>query len=129
MTLAQREEIPDGWTSAPLKSVARLISGGTPDTENESYWADEDGKNWVAIGDMSGTDIVVSTEKTITSQGRLSARLVIGQPGTVLFAMYASVGAVSTLGIEASWNQAILGIEPIRARSNSRGTAVGLVDT
>ena len=127
MTLVQRDEIPDGWTSAPLKSVARLISGGTPDTENESYWANEDGENWVAIGDMSGTDLVVSTEKAITVQGRLSARLVVGQPGTVLFAMYASVGAVSTLGVKASWNQAILGIEPIHARSSPKYLAYSLI--
>ena len=38
-------------------------------------------------------------------------RLPIGSPGTVLFAMYASLGAVAVLGVEATWNQAILGVQ------------------
>ena len=34
--------------------------------------------------------------------------------------MYASVGAVAELGTEATWNQALLGIEPDRAVANAR---------
>ena len=127
MTADGRKELPNGWMFVPLKSVARLIPGGTPDTDNELYWADEGGESWVAIGDMSKTDLVASTEKSVTPAGRLSARLSTGSIGTVLFAMYASVGAVSTLGIEASWNQALLGVDPIGDKSDSKFLAYSLI--
>jgi len=41
-----------------------------------------------------------------------SKNMPIGQPGTLLLAMYASVGEVAFLKIEATWNQALLGITP-----------------
>lgn len=37
-----------------------------------------------------------------------------------MFAMYASVGELSVLGVRSSWNQAILGLEPIPSLSDAR---------
>lgn len=102
-----------------LKRVARLVAGGTPSVDDPDYWSD-DGVPWVVIGDMSGTDVVRSTGRRVTPAGIRARSLPIGDPGTVLFAMYASVGAVSVLGVSASWNQAILGIEPIGGKSDGR---------
>lgn len=99
----------------PLGYVATTIAGGTPSTSNPSYWCrdDEEGHPWVTIGDMSSTPLVTTTEKQVTEAGIGAARLSIGEPGTILFAMYgATLGAVSRLGLTASWNQAILGIFP-----------------
>ena len=67
----------------------------------------------MAIGDMTSQRAVRQTERHVTAEGIASKRLPVGKEGTVLFAMYASVGTVSILDIEASWNQAILGMEPI----------------
>ncbi len=92
-----------------LKRVAVLIAGGTPSTDEPEAW-DAGGVPWVAIGDMSGTRLVEHTKRAVSVHGLRSARLIVGAPGTVLFAMYASVGAVSRLGVSACWNQAILGI-------------------
>jgi len=99
----------------PLGYVATTIAGGTPSTSNSSYWCrdDEEGHPWVTIGDMSSTPVVTTTEKQVTEAGIGAARLSVGEPGTILFAMYgATLGAVSRLGLTASWNQAILGIFP-----------------
>ena len=95
----------------PLGYVATTVAGGTPSTSNSSYWCcdDEEGYPWVTIGDMSSTPVVTTTEKQVTDAGIDAARLSIGEPGTILFAMYgATLGAVSRLGLTASWNQAIL---------------------
>ena len=99
--------------SARLKHIlANLISGGTPDTNHEEFWADGDeGISWVAIGDMSTTAKVRVTEKKITESGLASKRLQVMPPGTLIYSMYASMGHVAELEIPAAINQALLGFE------------------
>jgi len=80
----------------------------------------ETGVPWVAIGDMTRSSVVVETDRSVSSAGIVDKRLPIGQSGTLLFAMYASLGAIAVLGIEASWNQAILGIEPLGDETDLR---------
>lgn len=88
-----------------------MRAGGTPAVDDPSMW-DEDGLPWVTIADMSSGLAVTGTARRVSSTGIASKSLPIGRPGTSLFAMYASVGTVGVLGVKASWNQAILGIEP-----------------
>lgn len=99
--------------SARLKHVlTALISGGTPDTNNDDYWSDDDeGIAWVAIGDMSTTALVRFTEKKVTESGLASKRLQVMPPGTLIYSMYASMGHVAELAIPATINQALLGFE------------------
>lgn len=108
-----------------LKHVAHFVAGGTPDTNNEQFWSKQ-GIPWVSIGDMSAVEVVTSTAKSLTKAGVRDRRLTLGEPGTVLFAMYASVGAVATLGIAATWNQALLGIVPKPQRADPRFVAYWL---
>ncbi len=109
-----------------LKHAVQFRAGGTPDTGDESFWADAAaGTPWVAIGDMSRGSEVLTTAKSLTTAGLASRGLIPERPGTVLFAMYASVGAVATLGINATWNQAILGIVP-NERTDARFVAYWL---
>lgn len=111
----------------PLKWLASTAAGGTPDSNNDRYWSGPgDGMPWVAIGDMSRRALVTRTSKALTGTGFASKPLPVGSPGTVLFAMYASVGEVATLGIEATWNQAILGLSPRSGRCDSRFLAYAL---
>lgn len=105
-----------------LKHVATFISGGTPDVADPTMWEDdeESGTPWIAIGDMSGADVVSSTARRISDKGIRDRRLSLAPEGTVLFAMYASVGAVATLSKPATWNQALLGVVPIEGRADPR---------
>lgn len=113
--------LPPGWNSAPLKAMARARSGGTPNSSNEAFWCDpEDGLPWVAIADMSGRDAVRKTAKGLTRAGREDKHLSASPAGTLLFAMYASVGEVARLAISATWNQAILGLTPCPGRAIPR---------
>lgn len=104
-----------------LKYAARLISGGTPAVDDERYWTDDqDSSAWVAIADMTRSSVITETARRVTRPGVASKGLHVGKPGTVLFAMYASIGETAVLGCEATWNQAILGIEPIPGRADAR---------
>ena len=107
-------EIPAHWRLKSLKhSVARLESGGTPVSDNTTYWTDEEhGIPWLAISDMTRGFHVYETAKRITEEGRRSKRLTILPAGTLLYSMYASLGKVAVLEIAAVVNQAILGVVP-----------------
>ena len=105
-------DIPAHWHLKRLKhSVARLESGGTPESGNVEYWTEEEhGIPWVAISDMTRDYRLHVTAKRITEQGQMSKRLRILPRGTLLYSMYASLGKVALLETEATINQAILGI-------------------
>ena len=112
-------EIPSHWNLKRLKNaVARLESGGTPESGNVTYWTDEEhGIPWVAISDMTRDFHLNVTAKRITEEGRMSKRLRILPAGTLLYSMYASLGRVALLETEAVINQAILGVVPRRSEA------------
>ena len=108
-------------TLTKLKRVASLRAGGTPTVQTERFWRQPpDGLPWVAIGDMSHGGLVRDTARHVSADGIADKRLPVGCPGTVLFAMYASLGAVAELAVKASWNQALLGIDPLPGLSERR---------
>jgi type I restriction enzyme S subunit len=106
-------------TETRLKRVAVLRAGGTPAVDRPEFWAD-DGLPWVSIGDMSDGTTVRATSRSVSAAGLAEKRLPVGAAGTLLLSMYASVGAVAELGCEATWNQALLGVEPIAGRGYRR---------
>lgn len=118
----------EGPRDVKLKHAANFIAGGTPSVDDPSMWSSEPGTGtpWISIGDMSQGGRVVSSGRWISDAGIRDRRLTVADPGTVLFAMYASVGAIATLGVPATWNQAILGIRPFSERADSRFVAYWL---
>lgn len=94
-------------------SVERAIPGGTPSTTTGAYWTEDSslGVPWVAIGDMTNQPLLRETARLVTEAGFAAADLTLLPKGTLLFAMYASLGTMSFLDVSAATNQAILGIE------------------
>lgn len=107
--------VPSHWETTRLKFLlARMGSGGTPDTDNVEFWAQDDdgGTPWVAIGDLSGRAFVNKTTKSLTPLGIASKGLTVWPVGTLLFSMYASLGFTTELAVPAATNQAILALLP-----------------
>lgn len=104
--------VPRHWVVGQLKhATSQVIAGGTPASDDPRYWAEDDkGIAWVAIGDMSKVDRVAATAKRITHAGKTAARLRLLPAGTLVYSMYASLGKVALLEIDACTNQAILGL-------------------
>ena len=100
--------------------LERMVAGGTPASGNPVFWADSDGTPWVSIGDMTGSDVVMRTARSVTDVGIDAARLEVLPDGTLLFAMYASLGTSAFLGVKAATNQAILGLIPSKSRADGR---------
>ncbi|MCK9894173.1 restriction endonuclease subunit S [Frankia sp. AgB32] len=115
------------WSTVALKRVAQFTAGGTPSVDEPSYWSDGDsGYAWVAIGDMSSVDSVITTTRRVSADGIRASRLKIGEPGTILFSMYASLGHTAWLEVPAAWNQAILGLR-VDGNTDSRFLRYALV--
>jgi restriction endonuclease S subunit len=106
--------LPNGWRKTSIKFVLNdLVAGGTPQTSREEFWAEQgEGTPWVKISDMTGVDEVDNASEQVTEAGINEANLRVHPPGTLLFSMYASLGATATLNISATTNQAILALYP-----------------
>src|SRR5690606_40458033 len=100
------------WEKVKLGHLCKMNSGGTPSRSKPEYYK---GGNipWVKISDIENAKggVIVDTEEKITLDGLKSINNRIFKPGTLLLAMYGSVGKVAFLNKEMSTNQAILGIE------------------
>ena len=99
------------WEVKRLGDVADMSSGGTPLSLVAAYY---DGDiPWVSIADMTkGGKIIEGTERNLTALGFSNSAAQMFPAGTVLYAMYASIGECSIAGIPLCTSQAILGIRP-----------------
>ena len=113
--------LPNDWTATRLKyGLQRTVAGGTPATGNDNNWtSQEDGVAWVSIADMTKAPVVITTEKRISFSAMAEKRLEPLPKGTIIYSMYASLGKVAQLGINAVTNQAILGLIPDSSRMGS----------
>ena len=102
------------WELKRLGDIAEMSSGGTPPSSNPDYY---DGSvPWVSIADMTkGGKYIDSTEKNLSSLGFENCAAQMFAVGTILYAMYASLGECSIANVALSSSQAILGI---RSKSN-----------
>lgn len=97
------------WEVRRIGELADMGSGGTPSSSNPSFY---DGEiPWVAISDMTkGGKFISFTERNLSNEGFSNCAAQMFPAGTVLYAMYASLGECSIASVPLSSSQAILGI-------------------
>lgn len=96
---------PFGWTTTLLGGFGKWGSGGTPKRTEQRYFAGGT-IPWLVIGDLN--DAVVTSAATHITPAAIeesSAKLV--PAGTLLIAMYGSIGKTGIAGIPCATNQAI----------------------
>ena len=99
----------DEWTIKRLGDLAKMNSGGTPDSSNSEYYGGD--IPFLSISDITSTNKYISrTEKTITEKGLRNSSARIFPIKTIMYAMYASLGKCGIANISLSCSQAILGI-------------------
>lgn len=97
-------ELPKGWTLTDLSIAGKWGSGGTPKRHNKDYY---DGEiPWLVIGDLND-GIVTNSKNSITEQGLQNSSAKLIDKGTLLIAMYGSIGKLGIAGFKCSTNQAI----------------------
>lgn len=93
-----------------IGDIFNVSSGGTPARSKEEFWIN--GKiPWVKISDMYVKKLIL-TDEHITEQGLKGSSTRLYKKGTFLFSIFATLGMVSILDIDATTNQAIAGLEP-----------------
>lgn len=103
--------IPEDWRCIKNKYLlSQLYSGGTPNSADEDCYCIENGVPFVSISDMSTTEHIYSTKKQLTEKGISDKNLKILHPGTILYSIYATIGAISELRVDATISQAILAL-------------------
>ena len=97
-------------SQARLGDLCQIRSGGTPSRDVAEFYGGE--IPWAKIDDLNAqSGVVIKTVEGITQKGLNAIRGRLFPAGTLLFAMYGSVGKLAWAGCEMSTNQAILGLE------------------
>jgi type I restriction enzyme S subunit len=102
-------DLPAGWTRATLRDVATWGSGGTPKATEPTYYGG--GIPWAIIGDLNDS-VVTRCANSITTGGLKHSSAKVVPPGTVLIAMYGSIGKLGVAGVSMATNQAIAFAQP-----------------
>ncbi len=108
---------PEGWIIGPLLDQCRIISGGTPRTNNPEYW--NGSILWASAKDVSqcGQPFLLETERTISERGLAeSATRLIPKFATVVVARGATTGRFLLFGRDMAMNQTCYALETNRAR-------------
>ena len=99
------DNIPEGWAIKKMPEVVKWGSGGTPKATEKEYY--ENGTiPWLIIGDLNN-GIVTKSEGKITELGLKNSSAKMIPEGTLLVAMYGSIGKLGITGMECCTNQAI----------------------
>lgn len=100
-----KNTLPSHWSIKKMPEVVTWSSGGTPKATEKSYY--ENGTiPWLVIGDLND-GIVNSSASKITELGLKNSSAKKIPIGTLLVAMYGSIGKLGITGIECCTNQAI----------------------
>ncbi|OAB81848.1 restriction endonuclease subunit S [Cochleicola gelatinilyticus] len=103
------DTLPKGWVETELENLTSIKSGGTPSRSNKSYW--QGSIPWIKISDIKSLYVDEATE-FITEEGLNNSAARIFPKGTILFTIFATIGRIGILNIEATTNQAIAGLSP-----------------
>ena len=97
------ENLPDGWTEKSFTKVVKLSGGGTPDTNNMSFW---NGKiPFFTPADVTKGYYSIETEKNISEAGLKHSSTKLYPKNTVFVTARGTVGAISIAGDEMTMNQ------------------------
>lgn len=84
-------ELPDGWVWCRFVDIAEIARGGSPRPIGNFLTNDEDGINWIKIGDTKNDDkFINSTREKIKPEGLKKSRFV--EPGDFLLTNSMSFG-------------------------------------
>ncbi len=107
--------VPEGWEKVPLTDVVDVLGGGTPSTNEPSYWGNE--LPFFTPKDASDNCYVIETEKEITLEGLENCNSQKYPRNTVFITARGTVGKVCMAGCDMAMNQSCYAI---RGKSEDR---------
>jgi hypothetical protein len=95
-----------GWVNYKLETIAKLISGRTPDREQKEYYAPQ-GLPWVKIENLD-RGVITETTEYLSQAGREKVNLL--PENSVLFSIVGTIGKVGITGVSSATNQQIVAL-------------------
>ena len=94
----------EAWEQRKLSDIAEIIGGGTPDTNNPSYW---DGDiDWYSPAELGEQIYAIGSRRRITKEGyKNSSAKLLPANKTILFTSRAGIGTTAILCRPACTNQ------------------------
>src|SRR5699024_243830 len=113
MKIMKGKEIPERWTVDYLPSLGEIVSGGTPLTSNDSYFAKK-GIPWITPKDLATTSnkYVSRGESDITEIGLKNSSAQLMPKGAVLMSSRAPIGYLAIAKNQITTNQGFKSIVP-----------------
>jgi type I restriction enzyme S subunit len=100
--------ISDGWKVVSLTDIFTISGGGTPNTNNESYW---DGTiPFFTPRDVSNSIYTLKTQKNITEAGLKNCNSRLYPKNTTFITARGTVGVVAIAGLSMAMNQSCYAI-------------------
>jgi len=98
-------QLPSNWEWQEMREFVKWTSGGTPKATEKAFY--ENGTiSWLITADLND-NWVYSSQKAITDLAFKSSSTKMVEIGSVLVAMYGSIGKLGIAGIKCCTNQAI----------------------
>lgn len=92
-----------------LGEICEIQAGGTPSRNKKEFWA-QGNIPWVKIKDIN-SKYISKVEEHITELGLQFSSAKLFSRGTILYTIFATIGEVAILDIDAATNQAIAGLD------------------
>lgn len=100
-----------------LSNIIEIVGGGTPDTNNSSYWNGD--IPWLSVADFRNVRrYVYTTEKQITQAGLENSSTKILNVDDLIISARGTVGAVAQLAVPMAFNQSCYGIRGLSGIDN-----------
>ena len=111
------------WKEIELKELGDIGAGGTPSRTKPEYWRGD--IPWLKISNLKDF-YVTKYDETITEDGLKNSSAKIFKKGTIVISIFASLGDVAILNIDATTNQAIAGVYNLNKNINREYLALYL---
>lgn len=100
------------WVETSIEQMGKVVSGGTPDTNNKSYW--DGGIQWLTPTDVTAltSRFVKKTTRTISEAGVKNSSATILPKGSLMICTRATIGALAMSTTEICTNQGFKNIIP-----------------
>lgn len=112
-------EVPEHWDVSPIKYIARVGNGSTPNRDEPKYWSE--GRYPWLNSSVVNQDKVTEADQFVTEQALKECHLPIVVPPAVLLGITGqgrTRGMAATLLFEATINQHVVYIKPCSDRLN-----------
>lgn len=105
------------WITIPLRDTLEIIGGGTPKTNNPTYWGGD--IPWISVVDFgNGRKFIWDTEKKITNQGLENSSTKILKKGQIVISARGTVGEIGVTTRDMAFNQSCYGLSATSLTNN-----------